>query len=702
LTLPFADRPISGPEEDALERDRFVTRFMDAIIDTKSRRSTGVIVGITGPWGSGKSSVLQLLSKKILLSYPTAIVFRFDPWLVRGRDELLTFFFRDFTAQLESRSEDRRDLRKLAASIAKYADALSSIAKEANSTAGGGLSFASWLLKLFSDEDDTLEGLKTRLRFQLNNVRAPIVILIDELDRVEDDEVRAVAQLVRAILDLPRISYVLAYDNDRVVEALGFAPSLSRKERKDRGRAYLEKIVQHSIALPISNKSVLRRLFNTEIDNLIAAGVPLEKDDPENRYNSIIDILFDGIVETLRDIKRIVGQFRILESMTRDEVDTIDVLGFAALSAKRSDVVDVLKGDPDAFVDDPDYSHRRAARHYNKSKENHPVVAGLPNALQELFVLLFPRASASRTTGRAYGLPISKHRPLLTLLQLGLLPEDLPRSEIENFIRASRLEVRSTLEAKLADETLSIWMDRVSEIYPMMSGIDSTGFWLGATDFFRNRPVEPSGNFLFTRGLVDTFAALLRTKEKVRGSNGPETQNVIERLLRAGDVNIAADVLRMHIFVYGLFDKPNTGRSGGYISQDTVESWALRYAATWRRQLLKGTLLNRLSTLDALFIIVDLNLWDDEVRAAVWEKISANRKNFDRVILLMFGGNHLVESVFLDRLLGASRFRELARVRLGELGIDADQFSGTEALTDFGGDVFLAAALLRSLRGIGA
>lgn len=80
------DRPIERPTEDKLERERFIERLADAVIAGNSK-ATGVIIGITGPWGSGKSSILNLLANHISETRPEAIVVRFDPWLISGRND---------------------------------------------------------------------------------------------------------------------------------------------------------------------------------------------------------------------------------------------------------------------------------------------------------------------------------------------------------------------------------------------------------------------------------------------------------------------------------------------------------------------------------------------------------------------------------------------------------------------------------------
>ena len=63
---------------------------------------------------------------------------------------------------------------------------------------------------------------------------------------------------------------MLAYDPKRVIQALGGADS-DDASRDERGRAYLEKIVQLQIPLPVT--------FDEEISQLIAAELlALQKD----------------------------------------------------------------------------------------------------------------------------------------------------------------------------------------------------------------------------------------------------------------------------------------------------------------------------------------------------------------------------------------------------------------------------------------
>src|SRR5262245_24645908 len=102
-TSPIAgqpERPILSSNEDFLERGQFVKRLVSSLIDARTQRATGIVLGITGEWGSGKSTVLNLLREEILVQYPKAFVLVFNPWLITGRSDVITEFLAELIATL--------------------------------------------------------------------------------------------------------------------------------------------------------------------------------------------------------------------------------------------------------------------------------------------------------------------------------------------------------------------------------------------------------------------------------------------------------------------------------------------------------------------------------------------------------------------------------------------------------------------------
>src|SRR6185295_17319622 len=107
LAMPvLEDRPIITEAEDKLDRSSFIDGLIRALIADErdandqlvARRSTNYVVGLTGSWGSGKSSIINLLSLK-LGTMDRVLVTTLNPWLFNGRDELLSAFFSSLRSQ---------------------------------------------------------------------------------------------------------------------------------------------------------------------------------------------------------------------------------------------------------------------------------------------------------------------------------------------------------------------------------------------------------------------------------------------------------------------------------------------------------------------------------------------------------------------------------------------------------------------------
>ena len=100
-----ADRPA---DEDLLKRGPLVDQLAGWVLGAPA--SDGFVIGVTGPWGSGKTTVLGLLEKRLA---GAATVIRFDPWLFSTADDLVLRFFEEVAATLaRKRAKTSRRLRE--------------------------------------------------------------------------------------------------------------------------------------------------------------------------------------------------------------------------------------------------------------------------------------------------------------------------------------------------------------------------------------------------------------------------------------------------------------------------------------------------------------------------------------------------------------------------------------------------------------
>jgi predicted KAP-like P-loop ATPase len=91
------DNPIEQPAEDLLGRKSVAAVVADEIRTADA--SKGFVVSVMGPWGSGKTSLVNLVRHE-LGKEPSIHVLDFNPWMFSGTEQLVDSFFRELSAQL--------------------------------------------------------------------------------------------------------------------------------------------------------------------------------------------------------------------------------------------------------------------------------------------------------------------------------------------------------------------------------------------------------------------------------------------------------------------------------------------------------------------------------------------------------------------------------------------------------------------------
>jgi hypothetical protein len=328
------ERPIETERDDRLLRQDFAARLLDALVEPEGS-AKGVVVALTAPAGSGKSSMLNLVAELAEARHPSTIVVSFNPWRANSRSGLIHGFFAEVTAALEAgpkkpRRAQAEKLKGLAQSVFKYGKRVAP-AEGIWFCDGGATAAGLDTLRQSLPGNDTLHHMRAELSRELDESGTDILVLIDEIDRLEESELTVCARLVRAVADFERVSYLLAYDAERTALALG-------KGDIEQGRAYLEKVVQLQVPLPPLLPRQIRRIVETRFCSLVD-----DHDEHRQRLNQLLGILVPVVLNTMRDAKRTLACFEILHGLLRFEVDEVDLLGWAAIHAKYPEVEQVLR-----------------------------------------------------------------------------------------------------------------------------------------------------------------------------------------------------------------------------------------------------------------------------------------------------------------------------------------------------------------------
>lgn len=625
------DRPIRSKHADHLDRGPFVESLVRALVrDVKDReghligrKSTGYVVGLTGKWGLGKSSVMCLAEER-LRNMPHVMVATFNPWLFQGRDELLRGFFNAL------RDSTRLSLAEHAWEIAeflnKYWKAIEiaghAVAAVADAHGAGGTATGSWnhIKKAKPPEPKPRSPQEEReaLERKLLSSNAAMIVLIDELDRVEDEDVRAVAQLIKAVGDIQGISYLVAYDPKRVADALGRG---SGDDRIQSGERYLEKIIQHSIPL--------RPLFESDIDRLFDAALGAHKlkvADPKANHETAIIRALKSDVKTPRDVKRMIGAFAVIEAAVRGEVCPYDTLAYCWILTKSPALIEAIATHWQDLVDDPPDGgsmRRLAARLENETISITAVLGELGTQHEELLKLLFSQFGNRTGHSEDIGTRITLRRNLTRLLYLGNPPDMISRSEVERLWGLTNpADLDHELKVLYDRGRLPSLVDRLDDLLPSLNDKNDQTFWLALHRFVTGQKdwIQEADN---RRSIAsDAGTALLRLA--IRDTSAAyRVKNVFEALTAARDLVIAPWILRKHMFLFGL--TKHRGPESGHLAFSLEET--RRYLELelprYRAAILDGTALRRLPNLEALYVIGNVSLWDDELRTSLTNQLSS-------------------------------------------------------------------------------
>lgn len=198
------------------------------LIENTNLKARGVTIGITGKWGAGKTLVLKEM-KNILEKH--MYVIEFYPWQSSSPENLIEDFFQALASRLHSRS------RSLGKKLENYADKLIELDIDKR------LNFLAKIGRWISGGYLSINDARKKIETELNSLPKSIAIIIDDLDRLDKDELFETLRLVRNTAHFCNIVYIIAYDSDYTVKML---------ERKgiENAEEYLHKIFMLSLALP--------------------------------------------------------------------------------------------------------------------------------------------------------------------------------------------------------------------------------------------------------------------------------------------------------------------------------------------------------------------------------------------------------------------------------------------------------------------
>jgi hypothetical protein len=340
------DTPIKSVGEDSFERASFAEHLAGCLLLPENAPS--IVIGVEGKYGEGKTSCINLVKEH--LKRVEAIVVEYSPWLVSTLDSLIEGFFIQLASSI-GKSQDCEDARNAAKKVLLFARMLAPIKLIPGVEPWGTIverilsSVGSATQSMADITELGLEDKKQDLENYLKKLNKPIVVIIDDIDRLPPDDVRTVFQLLKAVANFPRVAYLAAYDPEPVKKALSYNDVYD-------GDRYIEKIIQVSYRLPpaafIHRKDYLLKCLEERFKSI-------HSDDWDYDLQLLQELLnkhkLMQLLRNPRDIVRLINRVYLVAKSLQDEVCLADIVAFETLFLKTPEVTLYIEGNPARFID---------------------------------------------------------------------------------------------------------------------------------------------------------------------------------------------------------------------------------------------------------------------------------------------------------------------------------------------------------------
>jgi predicted KAP-like P-loop ATPase len=328
-------------DEDYLQFDRY-TRPLTAIL-CGEMTVPPLTIGIFGPWGSGKSTVVKLVKKHLEQHQDRFLVVDFNPWIHRREPNmlipLLHAIYDAFTAGKIGIGEKvgrlwttilRVGMNVALKTVTAGTASIEDIEKEAEA-------YARHRQRAHSEMRDLQKTLEGAIVEELGDRK--MVIFIDDLDRCDPLEIFDVLESIKLFLNVPKTFVVLAIDRN-IVDA-GIAARFREFDKipafDNIGAAYLEKIVQVPIFLhPLTQGQITHFLANLNL---------------QGELKQVESIITPWLTPNPRQIKRLINNLIVaFTAVSTGDLDRTIVARLVILQSEKSEVFQAAATDKDYLL----------------------------------------------------------------------------------------------------------------------------------------------------------------------------------------------------------------------------------------------------------------------------------------------------------------------------------------------------------------
>ena len=315
-----SDSAINTPDDDRYGFRYVASSLADSVLRIVD--NDGVVIGIEGAWGAGKTSLLNLLSAEIKnKKNKNTHILTISPWMNGDSFDIVESLLVPVASvlnEIEAKKNRKKtdEIKNKAVGIGKvifdYAKKTSRNTAQLAKFSGNfipGMSLVGEGMDVFSSFNFdrkilTASDEKNKIEEMVKKLGVNFIIILDDLDRLEPAQSVEVIRLVKSVANFSCFTYIMCYDKKVLSHAI--EKGLNVKD----GYLYLQKIIQLSFSIP------LPEVFDLRID--------LINDAPaEDKIRADISVAIDKYgfdITTPREVKLIVNALSFHYPSIRDFV----------------------------------------------------------------------------------------------------------------------------------------------------------------------------------------------------------------------------------------------------------------------------------------------------------------------------------------------------------------------------------------------
>lgn len=293
----IADEEIGNESEDLLANKEQAKSFAETVL--ASGAHPGLVFGIDGPWGIGKTSFINLAERYWADASDQVIVCRFEPLRYASEPDLADRLIRDLTSAIQSKvfaPEFRPAASRYSRLIKGKAD----------------VSFLGFKLSL-EPSQETVDELLDDIDEVLRRIDRRVIVVIDDLDRLDAKTINSVLFATRRTYKLSQATYVLCYDTEILAGS---------QDEGSKAREFLEKFVTIKLSLFVDSSSLrdfLRRdwertesqLVSVPSDTMIKLGAVVN--ELASILESALAAKYLPLVGDMRKVKRFINAILLMQ-----------------------------------------------------------------------------------------------------------------------------------------------------------------------------------------------------------------------------------------------------------------------------------------------------------------------------------------------------------------------------------------------------